>query len=504
MKKIKILALLLLGFLLLSYKLNKPFIGHHDWNAVFYAKIAQNTRKFGFLKTKFGAVYPFLNKTETNFKYHTHQPPLLHLLLGLEAKIIGVQEWSMRLLTIIFTLTALYFFFKIGEFLFNKKTAFVASLFFIFNPMFLYFGKLPVHETFGLPWLAFSIYRYMIFFQKDPSMDSGQERKNFFYLVLGLIIGCQTIWSAYYLVPLFIIHYFLFAKNAKKKPGRRFYWIILIPLVSFLSHLIHSFILKEGFDKGLFSTLLFRMQIGKKATTIYGHTIFQYIKQEILWLTVYFTSILCILNLIYYFLLAKKMVRRRINFRDGFLLIIIIIGFIDPIIFRNLCFIHDYKLYYFLLSIPLLAAAFLFYLKQRLEFIWRKNNFITTCLFCFIFTVFATERFKFTKTLFNTSINKPAYDLGLIIKEKSDDEEIVLVGSKSFAEFQNLFLDFYSQRKIIYFEPNLKEFEKLNSSQIGLVVFVKEREKPTSELLSYLKGNYSFFEKGEFWFFDLR
>ena len=230
----KLFLVILLAFFLLSYKIDKPFIGHHDWNAVFYAKIAQNTRKFGFLKTKFGAVFPFLHKTETNFRYHTHQPPMLHLLLGLEAKLIGVQEWSMRLLTILFTLTALYFFFKIGEFLFNKKTAFVASLFFIFNPMFLYFGKLPVHETFGLPWLAFSIYRYMIFFQKE-------NRKNFFYLALSLIIGCQTIWSAYYLVPLFIIHYFLFAKNAKKKSGRGFYWLILIPLLSFLSHLMRFF-----------------------------------------------------------------------------------------------------------------------------------------------------------------------------------------------------------------------------------------------------------------------
>lgn len=499
-KNIKILFLILIALFLLTYKINKPFIGHHDWNSVFFANIAKNTAKFGFLKTKFGAVYSFLPKTEADFRFHTHQPPILHLLLGLEAKIIGVQEWSMRLLAIIFSLVALYFFFKIAELLFDQKIALIASLLFIFNPMFLYFGKMPVHEIFGLPLIALSIYRYIIFFRR-------QERKNYFWLILSLTLACQTVWSGYYLAPLFAAHYWFFNPSTlsriKFPKGKKILLLILVPIISFLTHLLHGLILKGEWDNYLFSTLLFRMQLGEKAS-MYKFTILQYIKTEALWLTVYFTRILCFLNLIYYLLLGKKIIKRKLNPRDGFLLMIIAFGFIDPIIFRNLCFIHDYKLYYFLLSIPLLAAVSLFYLKRKLEFFWKKSNLIAFLTFCLVFILFAAERIKFTKALLETAINKKAYDLGLIIQKKSNEGEVVLVAPPSFVEFEGIFLKFYAQREIIYFNPNLSEFNKFYSDKTGLVTFVKNDEGPTQSLLEFLKGNYSFFKTENFLIFDLK
>ena len=249
--------------------------------------------------------------------------------------------------------------------------------------------------------------------------------------------------------------------------------------------------------------MLFRMKIGGKAAK-YPFTLLQYIKQESLWLTVYFTRLLSFLSLFYFFLLGLKIFKKKINFKDGFLLIILIFPLIDPVIFKNLCFIHDYKLYYFLISLPLFGSLSLFYIKNKLSFIWQKKEIFSFLFFFFIFAFFAVERIDFTKSLLNTSMNKQAYDLGMIIKLKTKEKEVVLIGSKSFGEFLGLFLNFYSQRKVIYFEPSLKEFEKINFSQAKLVVFIKGREKPSPELLNYLKENHSFFEKEEFQFFDLQ
>ena len=494
-KKIKLAFIILLASFFLIYKIDKPFIGHHDWNGVFFGNIANNTLKFGFLKTKFGAVSSFLPQNKTDFSFYTHYPPIFHLLLGLEAKIIGVQEWSMRFLAVIFSLIALFLFYKTVELVFDHKIAFVACLFFIFNPMFLYFGKMPVHEVFGLFFIIFAIYCYIIFFLQG-------NKRNFFWLVLSLVLACQAVWSGYYLSFLFIVHYYFFKKKKGKKKDK--FWLIgLIPLISFLSHIIYTFILTGSWDNGLFATMLFRMQIGDKAKA-FSFTLPEYIKHEALWLTVYFTRVLCFFYLIYCLLLVKKIIKRKINFKDSFLLIILIFPFIDIIIFKNVCFIHDYKLYYFLLSIPLLASLSLFWFKKKLEFLWKKNKLITIIIFSLIFGLFITERVKFIKTLLNTSINKSAYDLGLIIKEKSKPGEIILVGSKSWAEFQDLFLNFYGQRKIVYFNPDLESFEKIKSNQAKFVVFINSREKPSQDLLNLLKQDYKSFQAKAFIFFDLK
>jgi len=498
MKTPKILFFILgLAFLLLSYNLDKPFIGHHDWNGVFFGNIVKNTVKFGFLKTKFGAVRSFLPQTEADFRFYTHYPPMFRIVSALLAKILGVHEWSLRLIVVLFSLLAIFLFFKLIQRLFNQKIAFIACLFFIFTPMFLYFGKMFVHEMLGLSLVIFSIYRYLIYFEK-------RNKNNFIYLTLVLILACQTVWSAYYLAPLFVIHYLFFKNKKEKKKDKGFFLIILIPLLSFLSHLIYGFILTGGWDKELFSTMLFRMQIGEKAAE-YQFTLLAYLKKEALWLRVYFTRWLCFLSLIYYFVLGKKIVnKKKLDFKDGFILILFTFPFIDPIIFRNVCWIHEYKLYYFLLSLPLGGSLALFYLKNKFSFIWQEKQIISLILFTLVFTFFATERIEFTKTLLQGSMNKPAYDLGLIIQEKTKEGEVVLIGAPSFAEFLDLFLNFYGQRKVIYFQPVLKEFEENFSSQVGLVVFDKGREEVENELLEYLQQNFVSWQKDQFVVFDLR
>jgi len=248
--------------------------------------------------------------------------------------------------------------------------------------------------------------------------------------------------------------------------------------------------------------MFFRMQIGRRAAK-FQFGLIEYLKKETLWLTVYFTRMVCLLAFFYLLVLVGRLVRDQIRPKDGYLLLLVIFPFIDPIIFRNVCFIHDYKLYYFLLSLPLLASAGLLFLEEKLNFLWRGKRLISLAGLVIIFIIFSTERLEFTKTLLHSEMNKPAHDLGLILQKEAKKGEVVLLGSPSFGQFLDLFLNFYGERKVVYFEPKLENFLEVNSSRVGLVVFPAGREEPEPALMNFLENNYSSFEKGDFLFFDL-
>lgn len=72
------LPVLLISSILVFYGINKPFIGHHDWNSAWFATIARNHLRYGLLTTKLGQT---LNVGEgyrrDELGFHTHHPPLL-------------------------------------------------------------------------------------------------------------------------------------------------------------------------------------------------------------------------------------------------------------------------------------------------------------------------------------------------------------------------------------------------------------------------------------------
>lgn len=495
LRKYSIIIVLFSAFLVLVYKINKPFIGHHDFNGVFYGNFAKNTAKFGFLKTKFGAAYTFLPKSEDELKFYTNYPPMYQLFLGLTAVLFGVDEVSLRLLSIVFSLLAVYYFYKLAIELFSKKTAFIASLFFILNPMFIYYGKMPINEIIGLPLVIFSFLNYFNFFKNS-------NKKNLYLLIVSLVLACQAVWSAYYLVPLFIAHYLTFKNKDKLFKRKKIIYLILIPFTCFLSHMLYTYILTRTFTNSIFRTMLFRMQLGKKAIE-FPFTLTQYIKQEALWLTVFYTKILSLLSLIYVFYLVGLLFKKKFGFKHGFLLLIFVFPFIDTIIFKNVCYIHDYKLIYFLISLPLLGSASLFYLIDRYKYLWKKNNIVSFSIIIFVLFFFSIERISFTKTLLSSSMNKIAYDLGIILKKELNEDGVALIGSLSFGDFYTPFLNYYGQRKVVYFKAELDDYKKIFSDKVKVVVFVKGREEPADDLADHLK-QYQYSKTKDFEFYYLK
>lgn len=486
--------LLLIACLALLININKPFYGHHDWNGVYFGNALRNTVKYGFLKLKFGFAYTFQPTSATKLNFYTHYPPVFHFCMGLAAKIMGVHEWSMRLVSVIASLVGLYLFLRLTKTLFNQKTAILAGVFYIFNPMFLYFGKMPIHEVIGLALINFVFLKYVRYFYH-------KSNKNFLKLIIALFLACQTVWVAYYLCPLLWLHHYIFKKQ--KPDNKSFILILLIPLMSFIGHLVHTYILTNSWDNGLFTTMLFRMQIGLKAFK-FNFSWREYIYQELLWISVYFTKILCLLCFIYLLLFIKKLINKKMFLTDSFLVILLLFPLLDMLIFKNLYYIHDYKLFYFLLPIPMIAANCLLSIIQKLARLWKNNKNINLCIIILVFILVSTERINYVKILLTSSGNKIGYDLGRLINQNTNINDNVLIGSLSFGEYFAYFVNFYGERKNEYFEPNQQAFNKAINKKTKLVIIPKEREKIEPVLIELLLSEYQFKEDNQWIIFRRR
>ena len=111
----------------------RPFIGHHDWNGVFYSQISRNFLDYGYWFTRLGQM-----TSPGNF--YTHYPPLFTWLLSFWFRVFGVSDINARLMTLLFYLAAIFLLYKICLVLKLKSTAALVACLVIFTPMFRYFS----------------------------------------------------------------------------------------------------------------------------------------------------------------------------------------------------------------------------------------------------------------------------------------------------------------------------------------------------------------------------
>lgn len=475
-KNIPLLFLILLAGLLLSFRIDKTFIGHHDWNGVVYGHLARSYLREGFFQ-----------------KGATHYPPLLPICLSVSFAIFGVVEWAARLVPLMASLGMIVLLFKLTEELWNQQVAVFACLFLIFTPMFLYFGKMPVHETVSPVFVLFTLFHYYHWLKKGL-------KRSYFFIILGTILGGLTSWAGYYLVPLLIIHCWCFKKE--KEFFRRIFLLFPLSIMMFISHLFYIKLSTGSFiDKGFLKAFLFRFNLGPQAETV-SFTYSKFFILQARWMVVYFTRIVVVLSFLWMMLFLFSFLKnKKIGLKESFILILLFFGFTHSAIFRNAAFIHDYLLYYTLPFFSMAAGLVLYQFGLRI-----KNNFLKIIFYSLVFYLFITERIPFTKTLLATKMNESGYKLGVLIKQLTSKREEVLVASKEFGAFLDVFVRFYADREVKYQDFNLEDFkkeEKELKKKYRFFIITKTHDYVPYDLKDYLRKRYPSFAKEEFVFYDL-
>lgn len=478
-----LICIVIIAALILSVRINFPWIGHHDWNGARFAGIARNYLTYGYLTTKLGQVVNSGPVSPNRFVYYINHPPLLPLLLSFSFLIFGEFEWSARLVPILFSIGCILLIFLIVRKLWDRTVALYSSFLMVFLPMFAYFGRMVNHEALTLFFVLLILYGYLLWLD-------GYERKYFVVMMGGLVAGFLTDWPAAYIVPVLLVHYFASVK------GRNKLILVLpaIPAILFVLFLWHSVLLKGSAASGdLFKALLFRLNLS--GTEEYRFTIFQFIKLEAKRIRDLFTPLVGVLSvawLIRYFVKKEKL-RDACNF---LVFLLFIFGSIHVLIFPNGAWIHDYWLFYLIPAFAISAGLSLDYLAKSISE-EKKRTFLISI----IMVVFIVEAIPLIKFLYNVDVDPYRYKLGVVIKSNSRPKESVMASIDSFGPHS----EYYARRNIKWGINNINDFLKTKRSQEeNYSLFVTEKDGTNKELYKYLVQHYKYSDKNDYWLFYLK
>ena len=475
-KYFALILILTFAAFLLSSNINKPFIGHHDWNGAWYSNQARNFIKYGYLKTKFGAVMNNDIVSAQDFRFFTHYPPLLPIFISLSFKIFGISESAARVIPLIFTLGTILLMYIISLKFFNRRIAILSSLLTTIFPITIYFGKMPVQEVIVIAPILLSVLRYFIFFEK-PS------RKNLLILFLSLTFSHLINWPGYYVTPLFFIHFLIFSKTSHKFTQATSF--ILFSVLMFFFHLSHTFLLTgELFGGGILDVALYRLNLKE---SLVDFTLQNFLTLQARWLAVYFTTSALFFSLVTVIWIFLKIKSKAISKKIQLLILLGVFGFTHNAVFRNMAFIHDYMIIYLLPFVAISSSFGFFLLIDKLKIYSAKPILMLASLFLILVTV---ERHKFTLALLSSARASDIYVLSNYIKNNTESGEKTLILSNIIKEHFEVFVYFYTDRQIDFETPqsNVELSKILSLYKYKLIVADPARDTHPS-VVNYLKEN---------------
>jgi 4-amino-4-deoxy-L-arabinose transferase-like glycosyltransferase len=438
------LLILLVSLVVLLPNLTKPFIGHHDWNGVYYSQIARNYLQYPLKVTKLGQM------TGPN-NFYTHYPPLMPLLLALNFLILGVSDWSARLLPIAFTILTLLTIYRMTQKLKLKNFIGLSSVLIIFTPMLRYFSHMPSQEALMVFFSVFSVNLYL-------SLILKPKPKHQYELYIVTILNGLTGWAGYFIYPILAIHAFF--KHKKVFP------IILktigLLFLTFTFHLVHTYLLTGSLTGGgLIDAFLLRLNLypslGLTEPELPGQfSLLAYIQKQASILTIYYTATLLLTSFLNFLFIIFKLVKKQsLSLLNQLVLIFLAWGLTYPIIFSNVVFVHEYFNLFFW---PFLAFS-LVNLFSHLQGLSRAESRglslkVQLTLLMFIGGLIFFERNNFFLALNDTQAHLPGYQLGNSINQTvPEGQTAYIIALPEEIEAQAVFIKFYANRQLKYLNP---------------------------------------------------
>ena len=486
------LVILIFCICLLGLIFNKPFIGHHDFNSVYFSQIARNLISYSPFDTKLGQIlgYGYINKE--NFNFYTHNVPLYPWMLSLSFLTFGVGEWQARIISIIASVFSTIIVYRIALLLFNKLTAYLSLLLFTLSAMMIYFSNVAFPDPLAMFFTLGTFYFYLDWIYRKNSIS-------YYLLTFFLTLSLLTLWGSYFLPPLIFLHY-LFVLRGKN--FKQVLLILFLPFVVFAAHTLHVYLLTGNFfGGGFFDSLLFRLNLSKD--DLVKFSVFQFIHRETSLVFAYYSKITVFLVLGWFSVLLYRMLKRYNNTKQFTLLILFFWGISYPLVFIQGAFVHDYFLIYIAPFIAIASGQFLDIVLKVFKF--PKFRRIPTYLILFIFPLiqfFMIKNFAFA--LLRSNANSEGYSLAKMLNfTKSNDGDILVLSGQFGAHF-DVFTNFYVNRDIRYADFDCQNFST-NQPYLDYkyVVYIYKRQDTPLCTLKILKGKYASFSNEQFEIFKI-
>ena len=177
-----------------------------------------------FIKDEAEYHYPLVQKFSEEFpkfdlenNYSSASTPLPYIILATLGKIIGLNVYSLRLVTLLVSIGTLYYFYKILT-IFNVKNIYQVVLLLLIHPYFIQNSVTLYTPVWGMFFGMTSLYYFL------------NNKKKYAYLVSGILAALAVLSRQYYLfLPASYISY-LFLRNIKYREKNLLYALLCISI----------------------------------------------------------------------------------------------------------------------------------------------------------------------------------------------------------------------------------------------------------------------------------
>lgn len=232
-----LLPLLLLTFLVRTYRLQTPLADWHSWRQADTAAVARN-----FVKEKFNILYPqsdsFLafnsQGLENPNRWFINEFPFYNAVVALIYKQFGINHIYGRLVSIFFATLGAMFLYLLTNKLFNRKVAILAGLYYALNPYNIYYGRVVMPDP---TFVSLSIISLYLTVKWVETKKVGRAIAFASTFALAMLVKPYAIFM---LIPILYWLYANWGKKVYRDPKIYSYLIAsFIPLLLWRLHL-HS------------------------------------------------------------------------------------------------------------------------------------------------------------------------------------------------------------------------------------------------------------------------
>lgn len=339
--------LLLVFFFLASLNLNKPFIGHHDWDNVHISNVARNYLQHGFEASDYLQIRSRPNGLPEELYIYRSKPPGMGFYLTAWVFILGDFEATVRLPFIFLTLISISLFYKFVARLFNLKIAFWATFFFALNTAVIYFSRTGNWEQGSV---ALTIALLLAYIQ-------WLRHKTRFALVAAYIVAFVALWwmnDMAFLLAILFIYSLIFGKGIERWQTFGLGLAGLVGLATFF------YFTSSGFDSDVLNTIQdrFMNKTGAEVDNLItgeseSFTVIDFITRFVIRVLYAFSPFM----LIFAGRGAYRLAKLQQPPREVYLIWGLLASAIVHVIFwRSSTYVHDYRMVY-IFAVPLSILA---------------------------------------------------------------------------------------------------------------------------------------------------
>ncbi len=485
MRKFDLLTilLLLLALALLSYSLDKPFWGQFDWTGAWFGTIARNYLEIPLAKSRLAPITVAGTANRADWQYYNHYSVAYPFLIAGSLLVFGDHEWSIRLVSLVFSLLMLGAFYVLCRRFFHPLVGIFGIIVIIFSPMFVYYGKLPVHEQPVLFLSLVSLFYYL-------SWTHSAKRADFIKMFLSVILGFLISWTGGYILILMTLHLF-YNQKFKAFLLTPFYLVLLLILAL---HLIHIYISSDMAD---FVQALAERTSGGVNTGKILFTPLSFLARQTRWFFVLYTRPVALIVLLNFFSVLVVDIRRRALSSGGQLLIVFFAwGFFQWLVVPRITWIHDYMLIYFLPFVGLSSGL----LMKR---IWDKNRSVGLVFCLFILVISVVTSLPFTAALLRSKDQTSRmYAVAKFLRKHTIYGDRILMAIKPGSEFEihypSHYLSYYSNRFVKY------QFTNVHNKREEYKYIIVPQGEADPELARLLREKYNETRINNFSLYEIR